>query len=70
VRAHHYCTHLTEGVRQCVIYDSDQPGARLIGVEYIISRGLYEVSYFGCAGRGWCDESLGFAGRGVIREMA
>ncbi|KAI8468414.1 MAG: DUF1264-domain-containing protein [Monoraphidium minutum] len=42
LRAHHYCTHLTEEVRQCVIYDSDKAGARLIGVEYIISRRLFE----------------------------
>jgi hypothetical protein len=43
VEAHHYCTHLNEEVRQCVIYDTDQPGARLIGVEYVISRRLFET---------------------------
>ncbi|GBF89453.1 hypothetical protein Rsub_02025 [Raphidocelis subcapitata] len=42
VRAHHYCSHINEEFRQCVIYDSDRPGARLIGIEYIISRRLYE----------------------------
>jgi hypothetical protein len=36
VRAHHYCSHLRPDLHQCVIYDSDQPGARLIGVEYVI----------------------------------
>lgn len=33
---------MNEEMRQCVIYDSDQPDARLIGVEYIISRRLFE----------------------------
>lgn len=41
VEAHHYCSHLNDEVRQCVIYDSDQPGARLIGVEFIVSERLY-----------------------------
>lgn len=42
VRAHHFCSCVNEDMRQCVIYDSDQPGARLIGVEYIISRRLFQ----------------------------
>jgi hypothetical protein len=42
VVAHHYCGHLKEQVRQCVIYDSDADDARLIGVEYIISAELFE----------------------------
>lgn len=42
VEAHHYCSHLNEEVRQCVIYDSAEPGARLIGIEYIISRRLFD----------------------------
>jgi hypothetical protein len=40
--AHHYCSHLNQDVRQCVIYDSDRPDARLIGIEYIISGELFE----------------------------
>lgn len=43
VIAHHYCAHLSEDVLQCVIYDSDKPGARLIGIEYIISARLFET---------------------------
>ena len=35
--AHHFCTHLAHDMHQCVIYDSNKPGARLIGIEYIIS---------------------------------
>ncbi|KAI8819405.1 DUF1264-domain-containing protein [Fimicolochytrium jonesii] len=41
VEAHHLCSHLSEDVCQCVIYDSAEADARLIGVEYIISARLY-----------------------------
>lgn len=41
--AHHYCHHLNEDVHQCVIYDSNAPNARLIGVEYIISERLFKL---------------------------
>lgn len=41
--AHHYCTHLTQDVHQCIIYDTDKPDARIIGVEYIISEKLYKT---------------------------
>ncbi|OWT41695.1 hypothetical protein C362_00056 [Cryptococcus neoformans Bt1] len=36
VKAHHFCTHLRHDLHQCIIYDSDQPDARLIGIEYLI----------------------------------
>ena len=42
VEAHHYCSCANEEVRQCVIYDSADSNARLIGIEYIISRRLFE----------------------------
>lgn len=38
---HHYCSHLNPDVLQCIIYDSDQPDARLIGIEYIISEKFF-----------------------------
>lgn len=41
VIAHHYCTMLNEDMRQCIIYDSDQKGAKLIGIEYVISEKLF-----------------------------
>ena len=41
LRADHYCSHLNPEVFQCIIYDSDQATARLIGVEYIISERLF-----------------------------
>lgn len=40
--AHHYCSHLNEDVRQCVIYDSPDANGKLIGIEYIISSKLFE----------------------------
>lgn len=43
VIAHHYCSHLGEDMRKCVIYDSDKPDAKLIGIEYIISAKLFET---------------------------
>lgn len=41
VSAHHYCSHINQDFRQCVIYDSDHSDARLIGIEYIISEKLF-----------------------------
>lgn len=43
VEANHYCSHLNEDVRQCLIYDSPNPNARIIGVEYMISATLYKT---------------------------
>ena len=43
VIAHHYCSHRGEEFLQCVIYDSDKPDARLIGIEYIISAKLFQT---------------------------
>ncbi|MCW1912967.1 OBAP family protein [Luteolibacter sp. GHJ8] len=42
VTAHHYCSHLGEEIMQCVIYDTDKPDAKLIGIEYIITAKLFE----------------------------
>lgn len=43
VCAHHYCSVVNKDMRQCVIYDSDKPDAKLIGVEYIISDNLFKT---------------------------
>ena len=43
VRVDHYCSHLNADVFQCIVYDSDKPNARLIGVEYIISEALFKA---------------------------
>ncbi|KAI1145853.1 DUF1264-domain-containing protein [Nemania diffusa] len=42
VEANHYCAHLTEDVRQCILYDSPDPNARIIGIEYMVTPRLYE----------------------------
>jgi len=43
VEANHYCAHLNNDVRQCILYDSPGPDARLIGIEYMITPKLYET---------------------------
>jgi len=43
VEANHYCAHLNEDVRQCILYDSPDAGARIIGIEYMIKPHLYET---------------------------
>ncbi|KAG0050741.1 hypothetical protein BGZ83_004488 [Gryganskiella cystojenkinii] len=40
--AYHYCTMIDEDRRQCLIYDSDEKNAKLLGVEYIISEKLFK----------------------------
>jgi hypothetical protein len=41
VEANHFCTHLNEDFHQCVIYDSDQANAKLLGIEYIVSERVF-----------------------------
>jgi hypothetical protein len=43
MEAHHYCSVLNEDVKQCVLFDSNGPDAKLTGVEYIISRRVFET---------------------------
>jgi len=42
VEAHHFCAPVSDGVHQCVIYESREKNAKLLGVEYIISDALYQ----------------------------
>ncbi|HEY3979641.1 MAG TPA: OBAP family protein [Streptosporangiaceae bacterium] len=37
VEASHFCIHLRHDLHECVIFDRNEPDARLIGIEYIIS---------------------------------
>ncbi|EHA28013.1 hypothetical protein CBS63078_4390 [Aspergillus niger] len=41
VEANHYCSHITEDLRQCLLYDSTAPNARLLGIEYMITPKLF-----------------------------
>jgi len=34
ILAHHYCSHVNKEMHQCVIYDSNDKNAKLIGVEF------------------------------------
>ncbi|PYH43827.1 OBAP family protein [Aspergillus saccharolyticus JOP 1030-1] len=43
VEANHYCSHITEDIRQCLLYDSPSSTARLLGVEYMITPKLYNT---------------------------
>jgi hypothetical protein len=42
MEAHHYCGHLNEDVIQCVIFDGNEENAKIMGVEYIVSKALFE----------------------------
>ncbi len=41
MEAHHYCTLVNDDLIQCVIYDGNVSGAKLMGVEYIVSARLF-----------------------------
>jgi hypothetical protein len=43
MESHHYCSVLNEDVKQCVLFDGNGPDAKLTGVEYIISRRVFET---------------------------
>ncbi len=43
MEAHHYCANVNEDLIQCVIYDGNVAGAKLMGVEYIISAALFRT---------------------------
>ena len=42
MEAHHYCAVVNEEVNQCVIFDGNGKDAKIMGIEYIISRKLFE----------------------------
>lgn len=42
MEAHHFCSALSEDMNQCVIFDGNTDKSKLMGVEYIISRKLFE----------------------------
>ena len=43
MEAHHYCGHLNEDFIQCVIFDGNGENAKIMGVEYIISKALFQT---------------------------
>jgi hypothetical protein len=38
---HHYCKSLSDGIIQCLLYDTDDPNAHIIGIETVVSAQLY-----------------------------
>jgi hypothetical protein len=40
--AHHYCEVVNEDFRQCVLLDGNGADAKLVGIEYVISRRIFE----------------------------
>lgn len=43
MEAHHFCSVLNEEVSQCVIFDGNGRDAKIMGVEYIVSRKLFDT---------------------------
>lgn len=42
MEAHHYCNQVNEDFSQCVLFDGNTGGSRLMGIEYIIGAKLYD----------------------------
>lgn len=42
MEAHHYCSVVNEDINQCVIFDGNCKDAKIMGVEYIISKQLFD----------------------------
>ena len=42
MEAHHYCSVVNEDVYQCVIFDGNGKDAKIMGIEYIISKKLFD----------------------------
>jgi hypothetical protein len=40
--AHHYCQVVNEDFRQCVLFDGNAADAKLVGIEYVVSRRVFE----------------------------
>ncbi|PYI08966.1 DUF1264-domain-containing protein, partial [Aspergillus sclerotiicarbonarius CBS 121057] len=43
VEANHYCSHITEDIRQCLIYSTPHATSPLIGIEYMITPKLFST---------------------------
>jgi len=43
VRTAHYCKQVNPDLFQCLIYDGNNPNARVIGVEYVITDKLFQT---------------------------
>jgi len=41
--AHHWCKNISPNLTECQLYDSDGPGARLVGVETIVPPAVWKT---------------------------
>ena len=41
--SHHYCNQVNQDFTQCVLYDGNTKAARLMGIEYLILKNLYDA---------------------------
>lgn len=37
----HYCQNVNDDIIQCILYDGNATGSRMVGIEYIISSGVF-----------------------------
>jgi hypothetical protein len=40
---HHYCTAKTENFAQCILFDGNNAGANMVGIEYILSEEAFKI---------------------------
>lgn len=43
VELHHYCASINDDVIQCAVYDGPEKGAKLIGIEYVVSEKVFDT---------------------------
>jgi hypothetical protein len=43
LEAHHYCMPLSDDLFQCIVLESNKPKARILGVEYIVTKKIYDT---------------------------
>lgn len=57
---HHYCKGISDApVLQCLMFESDEPGARLVGVEYVIAKSITRPEVpLGDWNRNWHDHAV------------
>jgi len=40
---HHFCGEVQQGVQQCLLYDSDKPNSKLMGLEYVVADNIFNT---------------------------
>ena len=57
---HHYCKSISdEPILQCLMFESNEPGARLVGIEYILAKSIVRPEVpLGDWNRNWHDHAV------------